>query len=44
MGFKADVKNFGARAEDAVLKEFSQLNHYNCLTPRSDLTKEEKKI
>ena len=44
MGFKAGVKNFGARAEDAVLKEFSQLNDYNCLTPRSDLTKEEKKI
>jgi len=44
MGFKAGVKNFGARAEDAVLKEFSQLNDCNCLTPRSDLTKEEKKM
>jgi len=44
MGFKASVKNFGARAEDAVLKEFSQLNDYNCLTPRRDLTKEEKKM
>jgi len=38
------VKNFGARAEDAVLTEFSQLNDYKCLTPRSDLTKKEKKM
>ena len=43
MGFKAGVKKFGARAEDAVRAEFNQLNDYDCLTPRSDLNPTEKR-
>jgi len=43
MGFKAGVKQFGARAEDAVRTEFRQLNDYDCLTPRSDLNSTEKR-
>jgi len=43
MGFKAGVKQFGARAEDAVRTEFRQRNDYDCLTPRSDLNSTEKR-
>ena len=44
MGFKADIKKFGLAAEEGVLEEFSQLDDYDCLEPRSDLKPEQKQI
>ena len=43
MGFKAGVKKFGSRAEDAERAEFNQLNEYDCLTPWNDLTPRKRK-
>jgi len=44
MGFKAGIKKFGLAAEEAVLEEFFQLDDYDCLEPRSDLTPEQKRM
>ena len=44
MGSKAGIKKFGSVAEEAVLKEFFQLNDYDCLEPRSDLTSDQKRM
>ena len=43
MGFKAGLKKFGKKAENAVNKEFFQLNAYDCVEPRSDLTAEQRR-
>ena len=40
MGFKACIKKFGLAAEE----EFFQLDNYDCLETRSDLTLEQKRI
>ena len=34
----------GSAAEEAVLKEFFQLDKYDCLEPRSDLTPDQKRM
>ena len=44
MGLKAGIKKYGSAAEEAVLKEFFQLDKYDCLEPRSDLTPDQKRM
>ena len=43
MGFRAGLKKFGAKAEHAVNKEFFQLDAYDCVQPRSDLSAEQRR-
>ena len=44
IGLKAGIKKYGSAAEEAVLKEFFQLDKYDCLEPRSDLTPDQKRM
>ncbi len=44
MGLKAGIKKYGSATEEAVLKEFFQLDDYDCLEPRSDLTPDQKRM